>query len=66
MDDGFLWEISALIPSIGAGLLFWFVIRAIMRADRGERRAEREAEQAYLARQAERKSDGQDRLSTSD
>ncbi len=66
MGDGFLWEASALIPSIGVGLLFWFVMRAIMRADRGERRAEREAEEAYLARQAEEKSDDQDCLSTAD
>jgi len=66
MGDGFLWEVSALIPSIGAGLLFWFVVRAIMRADRGERRAERDAEQAYLARQAEEKPDEQDCLSTPD
>ena len=66
MDEGFLWEASALIPSIGAGLLFWFVMRAIMRADRGERKAEREAERAYLARRAEEKPDEQDCLSTPD
>ena len=43
MDSGFWFEAGALLPSIGVGLLFWFVIRAIMRADRGEREMEREA-----------------------
>ncbi|PID53564.1 MAG: hypothetical protein CSA58_09795 [Micrococcales bacterium] len=31
--------LAALIPSIGVGLLFWFVVRAMIRADRGERAA---------------------------
>ena len=39
--------IGALLPPIGVGLLFWFAIRSIMRADRSERAslaaAEREA-----------------------
>jgi hypothetical protein len=30
---------AALIPSIGVGLLFWFVVRAIISADRRERAA---------------------------
>ncbi len=42
--DQFLFEAGALIPSIGVGLLFWFVIRAILNADRREREAEKEAE----------------------
>lgn len=29
--------IAALLPSLGLGLLFWFVIRAMLRADRTER-----------------------------
>lgn len=66
MSEGILWEVSALIPSIGVGLLFWFAIRAIMRADRGERKAEREAEQAYMARQAEEKSAEQGPRSSAD
>jgi len=28
-----------IIPSIGVGLLFWFSIRAVIRADRNERAA---------------------------
>ena len=39
--------LAAVIPSIGVGLLFWFVVRSIIRADRSERAAlaqyEREA-----------------------
>ena len=30
---------TAVIPSIFIGLLFWFVMRAVIRADRNERRA---------------------------
>ena len=52
MDSGFWFEAGALLPSIGVGLLFWFVIRAIMRADRGEREMEREAEREYRERRA--------------
>lgn len=48
MDWGNFWfEAGALVPSIGVGLLFWFVIRAILRADRREREAERQAESEY-------------------
>ncbi|MBC7289912.1 MAG: hypothetical protein H5T83_01075 [Actinotalea sp.] len=37
--DG-LWQVlAALIPSIGVGLVFWFVMRAVIHADRRERRA---------------------------
>lgn len=46
--DGFLPALAALIPSIGVGVIFWFVMRSILRADRRERAAlERyDAEQA--------------------
>ncbi|MFC0674077.1 hypothetical protein [Brachybacterium hainanense] len=46
---GFLFEAGALLPSIGVGLLFWFVIRAILRADRREREAERQADRDFRA-----------------
>ncbi|MBB3022653.1 hypothetical protein [Helcobacillus massiliensis] len=43
-----IWfELGALVPSIGVGLLFWFVLRSIVRADRGQRAAEREAEREW-------------------
>lgn len=48
MDSGFWFEAGALLPSIGVGLLFWFAVRALLRADRRERDAEREAEQEFL------------------
>lgn len=38
------FELGALLPSIGVGLLFWFAMRAVLRADRREREAEREAD----------------------
>jgi hypothetical protein len=31
--------IAGLIPSVGVGLLFWFAMRKIVRADRNERMA---------------------------
>jgi hypothetical protein len=31
--------IYSLVPTIALGLIFWFVIRAILRSDRSERRA---------------------------
>ncbi|TNM69980.1 hypothetical protein FHN55_02040 [Streptomyces sp. NP160] len=31
--------IAALTPPIGVALLFWFVMRAVLRADRSEREA---------------------------
>lgn len=45
MED--LWTyISVLAPSIGVGLIFWLAMRAIFRADRGERAAEAEVREA--------------------
>lgn len=31
--------LSAVVPSLGVGLIFWFAIRAIIHADRRERAA---------------------------
>ena len=35
------WDavLAALLPSVGVGVIFWFVMRAIVNADRAERRA---------------------------
>lgn len=46
--SSFVFEAGALLPSIGIGLLFWFILRAILRSDRLQREAEREAEAEYL------------------
>jgi hypothetical protein len=37
--DGILPVLAAVLPSIGVGLIFWFVMRAVVNADRNERRA---------------------------
>lgn len=51
MSGGVDWwyELGSLVPSIGVGLLFWFAIRSVLRADRRERDAERVAEQEWAA-----------------
>jgi hypothetical protein len=36
--------IAGLVPSIGVGLLFWYVMRSVVRADRNERAALAEIE----------------------
>ncbi|MBK0332973.1 hypothetical protein I8D64_16345 [Brachybacterium sp. MASK1Z-5] len=51
MDSGFWYEAGSLLPPIGVGLLFWFTMRAILRADRREREAERQAERELRAQQ---------------
>lgn len=43
------FELGALVPSIGIGLLFWLVLRSIVRADKRQREAERQAEREYIA-----------------
>lgn len=47
-DIDVLFELGALLPSIGFGLLFWLIWRAIMRGDRLQREAERKAEREYV------------------
>lgn len=37
--DTFWASVAALVPSAGVGLLFWFAMRKIVRADRDERLA---------------------------
>lgn len=36
--NNFLIAVGALIPSIGVGLIFYFVMRSVIRADRNERK----------------------------
>ncbi|MCC3281678.1 MULTISPECIES: hypothetical protein [Arthrobacter] len=54
--------VEVLLPSICVAALFYFVMKAVLNADRSERKAlaeaEREAEQAQLA--AEPKNDAAD------
>lgn len=42
--------VAALIPPAGVGLLFWFVMRLIVSADRRERAALAELDRAESAR----------------
>lgn len=35
--DTFWQAVSALVPSIGVGVIFYFVMRFVIRADRNER-----------------------------
>lgn len=39
MDDYWANAIWSIAPTLLIGLLFWFIMRAIFRADRDERRA---------------------------
>ena len=52
--DSGIW---AIVPTLAVGLLFWFVMRAILRSDRTERAAQAKYEaeaDALLLQQAER------------
>jgi hypothetical protein len=43
----------ALIPSLGTGLLFYFVIRAFVNADRNEREALRKLDEEALRKDSQ-------------
>lgn len=45
-----LEALGALVPSIGVGLLFWYAVRAMVRADARERAAVAAMERADRAR----------------
>ncbi len=44
--------IFSLVPTIALGLVFWYVIRAIIRADRNERKVYSQMEAEERARRA--------------
>jgi hypothetical protein len=50
MSSWWLNALWSLTPTIALGLIFWLVLRAILRADRNERRAYREMEAKERAR----------------
>jgi hypothetical protein len=52
--DTFIQVVAGLVPSIGVGLIFWFVIRAVIHADRRERQAIARLEAEQDRREAER------------
>lgn len=45
-------SIIALIPTVGVSVLFFFVLRAILRADRNERKALARLEEAIRGRES--------------
>ncbi|GAA2247759.1 hypothetical protein N1031_17735 [Herbiconiux moechotypicola] len=49
MDD-FWPAVYALAPTVLVGLVFWFIMRALIRADRTERRAHAKIEREERAR----------------
>ncbi|ACZ31982.1 hypothetical protein Xcel_2976 [Xylanimonas cellulosilytica DSM 15894] len=55
--DTFWAILAGVVPSIGVGLLFWFAMRKIVRADRNERAAlaKLDAEEAERYREEQRK-----------
>ncbi len=48
--DTFWAILAGLLPSIGVGLVFWFAMRKIVRADRNEREAEAKLDAEETAR----------------
>ena len=52
MDDFWVNAIWSLAPTVLIGLLFWFVMRAVLRADRGERDAYARIEAEERAKRA--------------
>jgi hypothetical protein len=54
--NGFLLALAALLPSVGVGAIFWYVMRALVNADRNERAALARMDAQDAAHAAERKS----------
>ncbi|MCS5714942.1 MULTISPECIES: hypothetical protein [Herbiconiux] len=48
--DVLLPALSALAPTVLIGLVFWFIMRAVLRADKSERRAKAKIEAEERAR----------------
>ncbi|PWJ53289.1 hypothetical protein SAMN06264364_11347 [Quadrisphaera granulorum] len=51
--------VAALTPPIGVALLFWFVMRAVLRADRNEREAMAALDRAEAERAAAERAAGE-------
>ena len=53
MPQDFLTNaLVSLVPTVGVGLIFWFIMRAIIRADRTERKVYSKVEAEERARLA--------------
>lgn len=58
--NGFLAAVGALIPSIGVGLVFWFAMRSVIRADGREREALAAMERERMAAEAAEREPGRE------
>jgi flagellar biosynthesis/type III secretory pathway M-ring protein FliF/YscJ len=52
LDNFWFNAFWSLAPSVGIGLIFWFIFRAIVRADRNERKAYAKVEREERAKRA--------------
>ena len=59
LENWWLNALWSLAPTVGVGLIFWFVVRAIIRMDRNERKmyAKVEAEERKKLAESERRDD---------
>lgn len=57
MDSFWSNAFYSLAPTIGIGLLFWFVVRAIIHADRNERKAYAKVESELRAQRKQVRAD---------
>lgn len=53
MENFWFNAIYSVAPTLGVGLIFWFIMRAIIRSDRTERKAYARIEAEERAKQVE-------------
>mgnify|MGYP001807372213 CR=1 FL=1 len=58
LENWWLNALWSLLPTVITGLIFWFVIRAIMNADRNERKMMAKVEAEERAKLAAKRADG--------
>jgi len=51
MENSWFNAVFSLAPSLGVGLIFWFIMRAIIHSDRSERKAYARVEAEERAKQ---------------
>jgi hypothetical protein len=58
MENFWFNALYSVAPTIGIGLIFWFVVRAIIHADRNERKARAKVEAQLRAEREKGTADG--------
>jgi len=58
LENWWLNALWSLLPTVIMGLIFWFVIRAIINADRNERKMMAKVEAEERAKAAAKRADG--------